>query len=186
MLVIRRLRRETSGVIVDAILSLEDEPLLRQCRVEFYKSGGPGGQKRNKTSSAAKIIHIATGIEAHSNDFRSQAENRLRALHRLRFKLAAELRTPITIFRYEPPAWLRTYTLGGRLHVNQKNTDFARVGAHVLDLLNAADGNYAKVAALVAVSASSLTKWLQLEHTIWDAACRIRREAGLATNPFSR
>lgn len=170
---------------VDQILSLEDEPLLRQCRVEFYKSGGPGGQKRNKTSSAAKIIHVASGIEAHSNDFRSQVENRLRALHRLRFRLAAELRTPITIFRYEPPAWLGIYTGGGKLHVNQKNIDFARVGAHVLDLLNATDGNYAKVAALISVTTSSVAKWLQLEHTIWDAACHIRRAAGHRANPFS-
>lgn len=178
--------RDTPDVTVDQLLCLEDEPLLRQCRVEFYKSGGPGGQKRNKTSSAARIIHTATGIAAHSNDFRSQAENRLRALHRLRFKLAAELRTPIDARGYEPPTWLRAYTVGGKLHVNQKNIDFARVAAHVLDLLNSTDGNYAKVAALLGASTSSLSKWLQLEHTIWDAACHIRREAGLAINPFSR
>jgi hypothetical protein len=173
-------------VTADKILSLEDEPLLRQCRVEFYKSPGPGGQKRNKTSSAAKIIHLATGIEAHSNDFRSQAENRLRALHRLRFKLAAELRTTIAVLGYEPPAWLGAYTNGRKLHVSQKNIAFARVGAQVLNLLNATDGNYAKVAALLGVTTSSLAKWLQSEHTIWDAACRMRREAGLEVNPFSR
>jgi hypothetical protein len=171
---------------VDQLLSLCEPDLLRGCRVEFYKSGGPGGQKRNKTASAVKIVHVASGIAAHSSDFRSQAENRSRATHRLRFRLAAELRTPVELFAYDPPAWVRAYTGGARLHVNPKNPDFARVGAHVLDLLNAAGGNVARVAALLGVSTSSLAKWLREEPTIWDAACRIRRDHGLGADPFER
>jgi hypothetical protein len=166
----------------DAILAQSEEELLRFCRVEFYKSGGPGGQKRNKTSSAAKITHTPSGVEAHSNDFRSQSENRVRALHRLRFKIAATLRTPMTLSFYEPPAWLGKYITGSKLLVNAKNHEFARAAAHVLDLLQSADGNYARVAALIGSSTSSLVRWLGQEHVIWDAACAIRRANGLSVS----
>lgn len=165
---------------------MSEPDLLRHCTVEFYKSGGPGGQKRNKTTSAARIIHRDSGLSAHSVDFRSQAENRARALHRLRFRLAAELRTPIALFGYQPPSWLRPYTQGGQMHVNPKNPDFARVAAHLLDLLFAADGDAARAAALSGVSTSSLVKWLRQEPTIWDAACRIRRANRLPIDPFKR
>jgi hypothetical protein len=181
----------TAPADIDAILAQDEEHFLRHCKVEFYKSGGPGGQKRNKTSSAAKITHVPTGIEAHSNDFRSQAENRARSLHRLRFRIAAELRTRIDIMSYEPPAWLRAYTPGTpdaprRIHVNPKNVDFARVAAHVLDVINGVDGNVPRAAALLGVSSSSLAKWLRLERTIYDAYAGIRRANGLPVDPFAR
>jgi len=161
------------------LLALDEPLLLRQCRVEFYKSGGPGGQKRNKTSSAAKITHLPTGIEAHSNDFRSQAENRVRALHRLRFRLAALLRTAIDTRGYEPPVWLAPYRRQGQLHVNHSNPDCARVAAHALDLLAATDGKVPATAALLGVSASSLVKFLRQEHMIWDAACALWKALGV-------
>lgn len=171
---------------VDAILALDDEVLLRQCTVEFYKSGGPGGQKRNKTSSAARVTHRGSGVEGHSADFRSQAQNRLRALHRLRFHLAAQLRTTVEWRGYSPPAWVQAYQQSGRLSINVKNPAFARVAAHALDLLTGTDGNVGKVAALLGVTTSSLVKCLKQEHGIWDAACRIRRTSGLPSDPFGR
>lgn len=170
----------------DELLALPEADLLRQCRVDFYKSGGPGGQKRNKTSSAARVVHLASGIEGHSADFRSQAENRARALHRLRFRIAAEVRAPVELFAWAPPPWIRPYTAGGQLHLNVKNPDFARLAALVLDLLSAASGNVQRVAALLGVSTSSLAKWLRDEHTVWDAACRIRKANGLPPDPFGR
>src|SRR4051794_11296194 len=119
-------------VNVDEILSLDEEHLIRLCKFEAYKSGGPGGQKRNKTSSAVKWTHIASGLQAHSNDFRLQSENRVRALHRLRFKLATDLRTPVEIRGYEPPAWVVEARSSGKLTTNTKNPIYARLAAHVL------------------------------------------------------
>jgi hypothetical protein len=168
------------------ILAQDDESLMRDCRVTFYKSGGPGGQKRNKASTAVKILHTPTKIEAHSNDFRSQAENRSRALHRLRFKIAAEVRTAIDIRAYEPPAWIKPYKGGGQVHVNARNTDYARLAAHMLDLLAATDGKVSAAAALLGASSSSFTRLLKQEHIIWDAACQIRKSAGLDADPFPR
>ena len=88
------------------------------------------------------------------------------------------------LFAYQPPAWVRPYTVGGQLHLNVKNPDFARLAAVALDLLAAADGNVPRVAALFGVSTSSLVKWLRQEHQIWDAACRLRRAVGLPADPF--
>lgn len=169
----------------DELLRLTEEELLRQCRFEAYKSGGPGGQKRNKTASAVRLTHVPSGLWAHSGDFRSQVENRTRALHRLRLRLAAELRGSVVVRGYEPPAWTRAYCAGNQLHVNPRNADFARLAAHALDLLRATDGRVGDVAALLGVSTSSLVKFLKEQREIWDAAVAIRRASGLPANPFS-
>ena len=84
---------EPGRIDVDALLSLSEETLERQCTFSAFRTRGPGGQKRNKTASAAKLVHGPTGIVSQCNEFRSQAANRRRALHRLRFKIAAGHRT---------------------------------------------------------------------------------------------
>lgn len=164
----------SGSLAIDEVLALTEEQLARLCKFEAYKSGGPGGQKRNKTSSAVKWTHIASGLQAHSNDFRLQSENRMRALHRLRFKLATERRTPIEIRGYGPPAWLVEARTSGKLTTNTKNPIYARLAAHVLDVFAATEGRLAETATLIGVPNSNLSHFLQAEHTVWAAAARIR------------
>lgn len=45
----------------------------------FVRSGGPGGQKVNKTSSCVQLLHRPTGILVKCQESRSQALNRFLA-----------------------------------------------------------------------------------------------------------
>ena len=40
------------------LLALSDEELMKECRFDAMRGTGPGGQKRNKTSSAARVTHL--------------------------------------------------------------------------------------------------------------------------------
>jgi protein subunit release factor A len=70
----------------------DDDALLAQCRVETFRSGGPGGQHQNVTESGVRLVHLPTGIRVVSREERSQHRNRERALARLRDKLEARRR----------------------------------------------------------------------------------------------
>lgn len=59
----------------------------RDLKVEFYRSGGPGGQNVNKVETAVRVVHLPTGVVASSQAERSQAQNRERALSLLKAKL---------------------------------------------------------------------------------------------------
>ena len=69
-------------------MDIDEKDLL----VTFYKSSGPGGQKKNKTESAVRIKHLPTGIIVTATESRSQFDNKEKALERLRDKLAARNR----------------------------------------------------------------------------------------------
>jgi protein subunit release factor B len=69
-------------------LALSDEALLAECEETFFVGGGPGGQHRNKTESAVRLLHRPTGILVTATERRSQLQNRGAALERLRARLA--------------------------------------------------------------------------------------------------
>lgn len=80
----------TDNVSSDSALIPEsDDALLAQCRVETFRSGGPGGQHQNVTESGVRLVHLPTGVRASARDERSQHRNRTLALQRLRRKLEA-------------------------------------------------------------------------------------------------
>src|SRR5436309_14032926 len=76
--------------------SLIDEQLLNQCKLDTYRASGPGGQKRNRTSSAVRLRHPPSGLIVIAEESRSQHENRVRALRRLREALYLKLREPVS------------------------------------------------------------------------------------------
>ncbi len=72
----------------------DDDLLLAECRVETFRSGGPGGQHQNKTESGVRLVHLPTNVRVIAREERSQHRNRARALERLREKLEDRNRQP--------------------------------------------------------------------------------------------
>jgi hypothetical protein len=75
--------------------TLEEATLLGQCDFHFTRRGGPGGQHRNKVSSAVVVTHRPTQILAEANERRDQSQNRRVAVARLRRQLAWLVRQPV-------------------------------------------------------------------------------------------
>src|SRR3954466_13625600 len=84
--------------------ALTDDQLLAQCQVDTYRASGPGGQKRNKTSSAVRLRHPPSGLLVIAEESRSQHENRARALRRLRQALYLKLRRELSADQLSPAA----------------------------------------------------------------------------------
>ena len=85
-------RRQTSFSAVEVIPEIQDDSQDVDIRPEDYemqvfRSSGAGGQHINKTSSAVRLIHKATGIVVSCQTERSQFQNKETCLRMLRSKL---------------------------------------------------------------------------------------------------
>lgn len=78
----------------DYELPATDEELLAQCRVDVFRSTGPGGQSVNTTDSAVRLTHEPSGIVVTCRRQRSQLRNKEECLTRLRTRLEEVLAPP--------------------------------------------------------------------------------------------
>ena len=53
------------------------------CRFDYMRGTGPGGQKRNKTESKVRCTHIASGAVGESDETRSQIQNKSIAFRKM-------------------------------------------------------------------------------------------------------
>ena len=157
---------------------IDDEHFLRDCRWEAFRGSGPGGQKRNKTSSAVRFVHIPSGIEAVSSESRSQASNRESALRRLRHRIILELRRPVDLTTFGFPAWWRAC---GGLSVPRPRIEYLAVLGLVLDVLAAAGWRVSDAAHVLHVSTGAVSKFLVADEKAWATVNAARTACGLRT-----
>jgi hypothetical protein len=158
---------------------LTDEQLLAQCEVDTYRASGPGGQKRNKTSSAVRLRHPPSGLIVIAEESRSQHENRARALKRLRQAIYLKLRDNLPLEALAAQ-WDYQAARGddGRLDLGRKDPRFWPAVGVVLDVLAAVEARVSDAAAVLGVSTANLVAFLQTEPKLWEQASQLRTRFG--------
>lgn len=61
----------------------------KDLKIEYMRGSGPGGQRKNKKSTACRITHKPTGISAYADE-RSQSHSKKKALAELEKRIEEE------------------------------------------------------------------------------------------------
>lgn len=163
---------------------LSDAQLLAQCAVDTYRASGPGGQKRNKTSSAVRIRHLPSGLIVIAEESRSQHENRARALRRIRQALYLRIRDELGPEALAPDGIAGRREVQeardreGRLSMGRKDVRFWPLAGLVLDVLQAHQGRVSEAARSLGVSTGNLVDFLKTEDKVWEQANLLRARFG--------
>ena len=171
-------------------LTLSDDALLAQCEQHIYRASGPGGQHRNKVSSAIRLHHKSSGVTATCNESRSQHDNRKNAIRRLRMKIATSVRCdapaetliPEVVARFlhmpkKPPIGATT---DNRLEVGRKHADYWHVAAVLLDCLVADSAQLSTTAKRFGITTSNFLRAVKADRHFFEAAQKIRKQFNLS------
>jgi hypothetical protein len=161
-------------------LLLSDVALLAQCEETHLRGSGPGGQKRNKTSSRVRLTHRPTGLTALAGEDRSQAVNKARALRRLRECIALSLRREIALETYTRSTALKAAPdPSGRLRLGPRHPHYYPVVAELLDLIAACRGGVKEAAFHAGLGTSALVRFIRSDPHVWAYVNRLREDVGL-------
>ena len=155
-----------------------DDALIAQCEVDRYRASGPGGQHRNKTESAVRLRHKLTGVSAIGEDSRSQSENKLHAVRRLRAAIALQVREPASAVSPR----LQALIAGGTAPLGAKTKltgAYWAAMAELLDHLAAHGGEIAQTAQALGMSTGALSKLLLHDEQVGKAVNELRRAKNL-------
>src|SRR5260221_1571724 len=137
--------RQTSFALVELLPEFEEVDLPdiqikdEDLEIQFFRSGGHGGQNVNKVSTAVRLKHVPSGIVVTAQTERFQEQNRKIAMGLLRAKLWAKKQEEDAQNvkdlkgEYHPASWgtqIRSYVLHPykmvqdlRTNVESSNTD---------------------------------------------------------------
>lgn len=134
--------------------AMSDEAILADCRVERGRTGGPGGQNRNKVETHITLTHTPTGVSGQAGERRSQEENRKVALRRLRLALACEVRVGVPAGDIRSELW-RSRTRARKIECNPHHHDYPSLLAEAIDVLAACGWEPGKGGASTRLEVSS-------------------------------
>ena len=166
---------------VDHLLA-SDDALIGQCEVDRYRASGPGGQHRNKTESAVRLRHRLTGVSAIGEDSRSQAENKVHAVRRLRAAIALAVREPVALDPFAASPRLAALVAGGTAPLGAKTRltgeYWAAIG-ELLDLLVAGDVEIGATAQRLGITTGAMSKLLLHDDAVARVVNDLRRARGM-------
>jgi hypothetical protein len=165
-----------------AWLSQSDDDLIASCHVDTYRASGPGGQKRNKTSSAVRLRHMPSGISVIAEESRSQHENKARAVRRLRLAIALQVREPPQDTKELIENKAKNSFSAEMLRISHRNRDYPLAVGAVLDAIHLCEGRLKESGSLLGVSTAQLSKFLVADPKLQAAVNDLRRKSGL--NPL--
>ncbi len=163
-----------------AWLESDDAALLAACDIDTYRASGPGGQKRNKTSSAVRLRHKSTGLIVIAEESRSQHENRARALRRLRRAIALTQRNLVAADAPEPEFYREALDRDPSLRVSSRHPHYWLIVQYVLDRLLEARAAVSDAAGALRISTGHLIRFLKADDKLWEHANRMRAAFGRA------
>lgn len=146
---------------------LAPDALLRLLTKTNAKSGGPGGQNRNKVQTMVVLTHNATGLTARAGERRSIAENMPAAMRRMRLNLAVVVRCAVAAGEARTAMWRERCSESGKhaglIRVSPAHEDFPAMLATSLDVLWASELDQKLCATRLACTPTQLVK-LWAEH----------------------
>jgi hypothetical protein len=165
-----------------AALLASDDSLIAQCEVDRYRASGPGGQHRNKTESAVRLRHRASGASAIGEDSRSQSENKMHAVRRLRAAIALDVREPVALDGFQPSARLAALVAGGTAPLGAKTRqtgEYWAAIAELLDLIVAGGLEIGATAQRLGITTGALSKLVLHDDHVARAVNDLRRGRGM-------
>lgn len=150
----------------DHLLQMTDEELSACCRLEFCRGSGNGGQKRNKTSSAARVVLLQDErFAAEDCSERSQHRNRACALKKLKRLIAFEVRCSPALV---PP----------RINCALEHEEYPLNLAFILDILEEEKYDHKAAALRCGMSTSGFLKLLRRDEELWEKVNKARELLG--------
>ena len=162
---------------IDHLLA-SDDALIAQCKVDRYRASGPGGQHRNKTESAVRLRHEQTGVTAIGEDSRSQLENKMHAVRRLRSAIALEVREPMPA----PTPRLLAFAAAGTAPLGAKTRQTGEYWASIAELLDLLVENKLEIgttAQQLGLTTGAMSKLLLHDEAVGRVVNDLRRAKGM-------
>ena len=96
------------------------EALERDCEMEFFVAGGPGGQHRNKVETGVRLTHRLANVTVTATERRSQSANREAAYERMAEKLEAMQRVQKKRVATKPGKAAKTRRLESKRQLSER------------------------------------------------------------------